>query len=274
MANLQPAISSSTHAPDNVTPESAVRGNAITWPFHQKNWFSSLWIVLVGWFPLPLPMILSFGWLLDAAGRRAHGNSELLPKTRDLLRMYMHGVVVWIALAIYFILPLMIFGAIFSVEFERINEDIGKWLAGWLTNLLIQFANFFIGIFLSEGIPLVAHQTLAAFFLQEITSYSEGVLALVIYFIIAVSLFLAGTLRFASTSKIGSYFGVVTNLGLVIAHMPRFLWVALLILLLNLVLGSIPAVGSLFWLTSSVWIIAYLIGDLASRIRRPKDAAL
>ena len=65
----------------------------------------------------------------------------------------------------------------------------------------------------------------AALFLQELTSYSEVVLALVIYLIIAASLFLAGTLRFATTSKISSYFGLFKNLGLVIAHLPRFLWV-------------------------------------------------
>ena len=269
IVNLQPdtpaAISSSTHVPQNVSSEGAVRDNAITWPFHQKNWFSSLWILLVGWFPLPLPMILSFGWLLDAAARRAQSKTELLPKARDLLRMYLYGIVVWFALAIYFIFPLMIFGAIFSVEFERINEDFGRWIVGWLTNVLIQFANFFIGIFSSEGIPLVAQQTFAALFLQELTSYSGVVLALVIYLIIGVSLFLAGTLRFAATSKISSYFGLFKNLGLVIAHLPRFLLVALLLLVLNLVLGLIPVVGSLLWVTSGVWIIAYLIGSLATK---------
>ena len=223
------ATSNSPREPENATSEGVWQGNAITWPFHQKNWFASLWIVLVGWFPLPLPMILSFGWLLDAAGRRAHGECQLLPKARDLLRMYLHGVVVWFALAIYFILPLMIFGAIFSVEFEQINEDIGKWLAGWLTNLLVQFANFFIGIFSSQGISLVAQQTFAALFLQELTSYTGVVLALVIYLIIAASLFLAGTLRFATTSKISNYFGLFKNLELVIAHLPRFLWTLLLL---------------------------------------------
>jgi hypothetical protein len=36
----------------------------------------------------------------------------------------------------------------------------------------------------------------------------------------------------------------------------------------------IPAVGSLLWVTSGVWIIAYLIGGLAAKIHSPKDAAL
>ena len=129
--------------------------------------------------------------------------------------MYLHGIVVWFALAIYFFLPLVIFGAIFSAQFERINEDIARWFAGWLTNLLIQFANFIIGLFLSQSIPLVVQPTFAALFLQELTSYSEVVLALVVYLILAVSLFLAGTVRFATTGRISSYFGSFRNLGAV-----------------------------------------------------------
>jgi putative exporter of polyketide antibiotics len=49
--------------------------------------------------------------------------------------------------------------------------------------------------------------------------------------------------------------------------------VALLLLLLNLVLGLIPAVGSLLWVTTGVWIIAYLIGDLATKVHRAKNAS-
>lgn len=256
-------------APAYVASNAQPRVNAITWPFHQSNWFSSLWIVLVGWFPLPLPMILSFGWLLDAAGRRAHRDPELLPQARNLLRMYWHGLVFWCALAVYFVAPLMIFSAIFSVEVALINEEVDEWLVGWLANLAIPIANSFIGLFSLKPINLIAQQSFAELFLQEVTRYSTVVVALIIYLIIADSLFLAGTLRFVATGKISAYFRFFKNLGLVIAHFPRFLWLLLLLLLLSLV-ASIPVVGGLLLLTAGVWITGNLIGNLAAKFRDMK----
>src|SRR4051812_2234461 len=43
----------------------SVNDNPFTWVFHQKGWLGSIWILLIGWFFTPLPMTLSFGWMLD-----------------------------------------------------------------------------------------------------------------------------------------------------------------------------------------------------------------
>src|SRR5512146_2164621 len=48
----------------------AGEGNAVTWPFHQKDWILSVWVLLIGWFPLPFPFQLTTGWLLAPAARR------------------------------------------------------------------------------------------------------------------------------------------------------------------------------------------------------------
>jgi hypothetical protein len=264
-SDIAPSASAAHAASD-----AQIRGNAITWPFVQKNWFSSLWILLIGWFPLPLPMILSFGWLLDAAGRRARRDPELLPKARNLPGMYGHGIVFWFMLAIYFVIPLMIFGVIFSAEVTLITEAINHWIADWLTNFFIQVINFVIGIVSLEPMALRPQQSFADLILHLITDYFSVVLALFIYLVIANALFLAGTMRFATTGKISSYFRIFKNLGLIMAHLPRFIWLLVLLLLLNLVLvlmlGAGP-VGFFLAVTSGVWIAAYLIGHLAATLR-------
>ncbi|MGA2260621.1 MAG: hypothetical protein ABSH28_04195 [Acidobacteriota bacterium] len=72
----------------SIASESQPNGNALTWPFYQTHWFFSLCILLVGWFPVPIPMTFTMGWLLDATGRRGRRESTRLPQVRNLGRMY------------------------------------------------------------------------------------------------------------------------------------------------------------------------------------------
>jgi len=150
-----------------------------------------------------------------------------------------------------------------------ITEEVNESLVGWLLNLAIPIANSLIGLFSLKPIDLVAQQSFAELFRQEVTRYSTVAVALIIYLIVADSLFLAGTLRFVSKGKISAYFRLLKNLGLVIARFPRFLWLLLLLLLMNLV-ALIPVVGGLLGLTAGVWITAYLIGNLAVKLRDMK----
>src|SRR6266700_8075857 len=84
----------------------------------------------------------------------------------------------------------------------------------------IPIANSLIGLFSLKPIDLVAQQSFAELFRQEVTRYSTVAVALIIYLIVADSLFLAGTLRFVAKGKISAYFRLLKNLGLVIALPP------------------------------------------------------
>src|SRR5437016_13791535 len=87
------------------------RSNPVSWPFLEKNWFSSLWMLLLWWFPLPVPVpvgiLLGVGWMIDAARRRSTGMG-LLPESRDIGRMLLDGFFVALFLVLYILLPLLL----------------------------------------------------------------------------------------------------------------------------------------------------------------------
>jgi hypothetical protein len=268
--------------PTHAAPRAQPGGNAITWPFHQPSWLASLWILLVGWFFLPLPMTISFGWLMDAAARQARHDPERLPKARNLFRMYRDGLTFWLALAAYFVVPLMIFTWIFAKVEASIVEEINAWIMGAILNPIIPAINFLRGIFSVilavsslgtapplQPIALYPHETFANEVTKLATEYFSLLAIYAICFIIAYLLFLAGTIHFAVTRRIGDYFRIFKNLGLVVAHLYRFLWLVLLLALLNFAIGWITPtglVGFVLSVTFGVWITADLLGGLAAKL--------
>jgi hypothetical protein len=247
-------------------PAAHPAGNAITWPFHQANWFSSLWMVLLGWLPLPMPMTINFGWLLDAAGRRGRGETELLPKAHNLPRIYLHGLIFWLMVVLYFVIPLALLGMIYASEVAQLSAAFDEWLATWFLNLGIQGANAVIAVATDLRIGLYPQPSLVEFFVDAMERYAAVIWAPMVYCVLAFPLFLAGSVRFAITGKARSYFQVLHNFRIVVGHLPRFLWVLVLLFALNLMLMSVGIIGALLWLTAAVWIAAYLAGNLAAAV--------
>ena len=118
-------------------------GNAFTWPFAQKNWFLSLWILLIGWIPL---MTVSIGWMIEAIGRRGRGEADLLPHARNVLRMLSHGILYWVMFALYLAVPIWLLGAILTAETAIITQEFNHWATASIENSAITAANVVLGL--------------------------------------------------------------------------------------------------------------------------------
>jgi len=108
---------SRTDAPCDWTPLSTIwrapsAGGAISWPFHQRNWMESLWMTLLWWFPLPIPLplgaFLSAGWMIDAVRRKSWGAADPLPRPGSFGRLLRDGAIVVTFGCLYIFLPLML----------------------------------------------------------------------------------------------------------------------------------------------------------------------
>jgi hypothetical protein len=180
--------------------------------------------------------------------------------------MVLHGLIFWIMVVLYFVIPLTLLGMIYAAEVAQLSAEFDEWLATWFVNLGIQGANALIAVVTDLRIGLYAQPSFAAFLLDVVERYSAVIWAPVLYCVLALPLFLAGSVRFAVTGKARSYFQVPHNFRMVVGHLPRFLWVLALLFALNLILMSLGIVGALLWLTAAVWIAAYLAGNLAGTV--------
>ena len=265
-------------APETASPavQFRVNDNPFTWVFHQKGWAGSIWILLIGWFFTPLPMTLSFGWMIDAIARRARGDSRRLPRSRDLLHMVRDGLVVWLAIFLIFAVPIVVFGAIFTVVDMEAANRITAWVLGRIFNPYIPSWNGFASFVNEIGI----FGTLPAFGLLEPISFGRLIgeliaeaagllLFYIVYVVVATLGFLAGTIRFALSRKIGDYFHPFHNFRLATAHLGQFTVVILLLTALHFVntILLVSAVGSILVITFGIWIKADLVGRLGARLK-------
>ena len=295
-AMAQPSVTSATSAAVVATAAGAsgagaggisdavkvrIHDNPFTWVFHQKGWLKSVWILLIGWFFTPLPMTLSFGWMIDAIGRRARGDAERLPRARDLLHMVRDGLVVWLALVLIFVIPLMFFAVAFAWDNQFVWDKIVAWLLGGILNPIIpiydeiaQFVNAVtFGAF--GTLPVfeqLEHVTLLQLIQELVVAILSLALIYVVYLAFATLAFLGGTVRFASSRKTGDYLHVFRNFSVAMAHLWRFAVVLLLLGLLVFVSGWLAAsvVGSILVVTFGVWITADIIGRLGARLKELK----
>ena len=257
-----------------------VNDNPFTWVFHQKGWAGSIWILLVGWFFTPLPMTLSFGWMIDAIARRARGDSQRLPQPRDLLHMVRDGLVVWLAVVVIFAVPIVVFGAVFAVADAEAGNRMTAWVLGRIFNPYIPTWNEFakiantIGVF---GILPTFGLLEPIGFLQLIGEILAGAAGLVLfymaYLVIATLGFLAGTVRFALSRKVGDYLRLLHNFRLAAAHLWRFVVVALLLTALHFVNTILvaSAIGSILAITFGIWIMADIVGRLGARLKELRE---
>jgi hypothetical protein len=256
-----------------------VNDNPITWVFHQKGWIASVLILLVGWFPLPIPMTLTFGWMIDAIRRRARGEPQRLPQARDLLHMYRDGLVFWLAIAVIFVLPLVVFGVVFAFLDSHAVTRITNWVLGQIVNPVLPVYDRLaaimnaIGVFgmwpivdLLEPIPFIQ-------LIDELIAEAAVVILFYAAYLAVASLgFLSGTVRFALSRKVGDYFHPTHNFSLAMAHLWRFVVVILLLTVLHYVNGilALSGIGSILVLTFGIWIAADIIGRLGARLRELK----
>ena len=266
----------------SIAAQITVNDNPLTWVFHQKGWFGSIWILLVGWFFTPLPMTLSFGWMLDAIARRSRGDAQRLPQARDLLHMLRDGLVVWLAIFLIFAVPIVVFGIVFAVVDAEATNRMTAWVLGRIFNPYIPTWNSFASL----GNQIGIFGTLPTFGLLEPISFERLVGELIaqaagvllfysIYIIVATFGFLAGTIRFALSRRVSDYFHPLHNFTVAAAHLWRFAIVVLLLMVLHYVnaILVLSTIGSILVFTFGIWIIADIIGRLGAKLREVKAVA-
>lgn len=261
----------------SVAARVSVNDNPFTWVFHQNGWLGSVWILLIGWFFTPLPMTLSFGWMIDAIARRARGDPERLPKARDLLHMVRDGLVVWLAVVLIFAVPIVVFGGAFAFLDTEAANRITAWVLGRIFNPYIPawdaFANFVNAIGAFGMVPTFGLLEPISFeqLITEIIAQGAGLLLFYMaYLVIATLGFLAGTVKFALSRKVGDYLHPFANFQLAAAHLWRFIVVLLLLTALHYVnaILLVSTIGSILVVTFGIWIMADIVGRLGATLKQ------
>ena len=246
-------------------------GNAFTWPFEQLNWASNLWVLLLAWIPVFgwIPALtITEGWMIDAIGRFGRHDSDKLPHPRDIPRMFAHGIVYWVMLFLYAAVPVWILGVIFATETTIITHEFGQWVTDSTENAAITTVNV---VSLGLGGPtladLIPQQTLLSLVERWAAVYTAGFVLPVLWLVFALPVFMAATIRFGVTNRIGSYFHPIANTGFVLRHPIGFAWLFIVMIAVNFVAALLPVIGIYIWLTAGIWIVAHCAGRLATKLR-------
>ena len=252
------------------TPESAGDGGAFTWPFQQANWRGRLWILLLGWIPVFgwLPTLtISVGWMMDAIGRRGRGETDRLPHPRNLLQMFVHGIIYWLMLFLYVALPIWLLGAMFAAETAIIAQEFHRWMMNSGENAIITGVNVVaLGLGASEQIAIIPQQDLMTLIQHWAIAYTAGFFLPVFWLVFAVPVFTAATIRFAISGRFGSYFRPIANTGFVLRHFFGFLWLFAVMAAVIVMAALLPVVGIYLLFTLGLWIIAYYGGRLGAKL--------
>jgi hypothetical protein len=251
-------------------PGAARDGNAITWPFRQEHWPSRLWILLLGWIPVLgwLPALtISVGWMLDATGRRGRGETDRLPRPRNIVQMFVHGIVYWLMLVLYVAVPLWLFGAIFAAETAIIVDEFHLWVVNSSENATITGINVVaLSLGLTKQVALIPQQDLLSLIQHWAVAYTAGFFVPLLWVVFASPVFAAASIRFAVTGQFCSYFRPIANTEFVLRHLFGFLWL-FVVMIANLVVASlIPLAGTYLLFTVGLWIIAYYGGRLGAKL--------
>ncbi len=256
------------------TPHAAGDGNAFTWPFRQENWPGRLWVLLLGWIPLFgwLPAFtISFGWMMEAIGRRGRGEADSLPQPRNILQMFVHGIVYWLMLFLYVAVPIWLLGAIFAAETAIITQEFHGWMVNSGENALITGLNVVaLGLGASDQFALIPQQDLLTLIQRWAVVYTAGFLLPVFWVVFAVPVFMAATIRFAVSGRYGSYFRPIANTAFVLRHFFGFLGLFAVMAAVIVVTGLLPLMGIYLFFTAGLWITAYYAGRLGARLH-PQD---
>lgn len=238
------------------TPASPSVGNLLTWPFHYKRWWASLWMPLLWWIPV-FGALLSLGWSIGVIRRRAKGRPELPPPS-DLGTVFKDGAVVTLMAVVYFVLPTLFFGLLLQYQLLALMLHIVK--GGWLE---------FIFNPAKVLAMVIEKQSLEYVLLSGIVP--------IICVVTAWPFFVIGELHYADTGKIRSFFNIFGNLGMMFRHLGGFLSYLFFVALIRLglygistILTPVLAVTIVLSLVAFVvpplvahWMTAHLAGTLA-----------
>lgn len=250
--------------------EAAGDGNAFTWPFQQENWPGRLWILLLGWIPVFgwLPALtISVGWMMDAIGRRGRAETDRLPHPRNILQMFLHGIVYWLMLFLYVAVPIWILGTIFATGTAIIAQEFHRWMSNSGENVVITGVNVVaLGLGASGQIALIPQQTLMTLIEHWAAVYTAGLFLPIFWIVFAVPVFMAATIRFAVSGRFGSYFRPIANTGFVLRHFFGFLWLFAVMAGVTVLAAVLPLVGIYLLFTVGLWIIAWYAGRLGAKL--------
>jgi len=237
----------------NERGERSIRGNALTWPFHQHHWWTSIWMPMTNWFWFfGFPRLLSIGWANDAIRRRVHGDVDLLPRISDLGTHFKVGVVVLVMGFVYLVLPGMVASWILQVLWWEHLSQILHLLSGWVTG----------------HAPPNFGNSLRNNVLDMISDAS----AQFVFGLIAIPLFIIARIRYAVTGRISSFFRLFSNIWLSfmnIANLLVYFFVACLLLVaINFLNGLLlfTVIGLVIPIVLSgvnIWMLTYFAAPIA-----------
>ena len=231
-------------------------GNPITWPFYQQDWFRSLWMTLLWWLPLPLPLgaFLSAGWTIDAVRRKSRRMAEYLPQPGDLGRFLTDGAIVVAFFWLYIVLPVLLIW--WSASF-------GLWTIGLQTFLWLW--HYLQG----EATPSLWDML----YRQLLLSWSRPAIEFA-YLSLASPVFTAAIIRFSQTGKAGSFFNLPASVALVCRHIfgfAKFLVLQAAIMFVVILVAAIAAlsgIGAILLIplvAAATWTSTYFLGELAQK---------
>ncbi len=212
------------------------------------------------WFVLPgFGTLLSSGWAIDAIRRRARREPLLIPQLGDIASFFKHGIVVVVMALLYFGIPVGIFVWLTEVSF------LGQVAQLWA--LIVD---------VWHGRP---HQTFGAFLLQRAIALITHSAVPGIYVVLAIPMFFVARLRYAISNRLSSFFDLIGNATVCLQHIGQIL---LYLFFATLIRGTLSFIGGtligtvipIFLGGASVWILAYVAGQLAAEIktsRPPKN---
>jgi hypothetical protein len=229
-------------------------GNSLTWPFYERNWMESIWMTLLWWLPLPIPvgMFLSAGWAIEAVRRKSRRAADLLPRPYNLGRLLMDGTIVVACFWLYIIIPLLLMW--WSMSF-------GPWTVG--LNTVVWLLHHLRG----EATP-----SLWDMLYRQLLYFGARPLIAMAYLALASPLFTAAAILFAQTGRASSFFNLPASLVLVFHRFSGFAKllavqaaVVLVTILAALIAAAsgIGAIAVILLVAGATWTITYYLGNLA-----------
>jgi len=195
--------------------------NALTWPFHQEQWWTSIWMPCLWWIPV-IGTVISSGWTVGVIRRRAARQSEL-PPPDDLNRVVKDGITVAVMSILFFVVPSLIFLTLAQFKLFELVMQLAKY--GWIDLLFNP----------GKVLWMVAEKGAIEYLLEV------GIISTVCT-LAAWPFFVIGELRFALTGKILSFFNLFGNINLMFRHLRGLVSYLFLVLSLRLALYTLSII--------------------------------
>ena len=187
---------------------------APVYPFVQRDWVLKMWLfVALSYVPV-INLIVARGWRKDYIYRIGWRCNAVLPSPLDTLRFLKDGIKLWVATAIYLMIPLLIISII----------GIGGIVDLW--NDIVYVATLLFDYVWRRSVETSAFlEQLWSFTKTELLHTIYVVLIENVYLIIYIPMYRVAMIRFSITDRlIASHLSIIKNL--------RFLFVNLIEILL------------------------------------------